>query len=107
MKGTVHVFNADILNAKYFPRISGGLLQLSLHQTLNHHLNNGGRNLPCHTVVTEKTSGGEQGYTGPFPLAPLSRHPRVLTPTQPGEWTWRGDTSAQTPSTRTQTLLLP
>lgn len=49
MKGTVHVFNADILNAKYFPRISGGLLQLSLRQTLNHHLNNGGQNLPCHT----------------------------------------------------------
>lgn len=33
MKGTVHVFNADLLNAEYFPRISGGLLQLSLRQT--------------------------------------------------------------------------
>ena len=36
MKGTIYVFNADILNAKYFPRISDGLLQLSLRQTLNH-----------------------------------------------------------------------
>ena len=74
----------DILNVKYFPRVSDLLLQLPLCQTRS-HLNDGSLNLPCPTVTTARTSDGDGVMQAPPPLP----HPAEHAGLQPGAPTHR------------------